>query len=57
MLPARAVWERYNVADRTIDRWLKDPALNVPRPVWINRRRYFDEAELDAFDRTARERG
>jgi predicted DNA-binding transcriptional regulator AlpA len=49
-LPTRRVMERYDVCDRTIDRWVADPHLNFPRPVRIKRRRYWDEDELDAFD-------
>ena len=41
LLPARKTQQRYDVADRTLDRWLSDPGLNFPRPVVINRRRYF----------------
>lgn len=49
-LPARAVAERYGVHIKTVGEWVKDPTLNFPRPQWINRRRYFSETELDAFD-------
>jgi hypothetical protein len=49
-LPARKVLERYDIVDRTLDRWLADPKLGFPRPAYINKRRYFDEGELDAFD-------
>jgi hypothetical protein len=51
-LPTRAVCERYgNVSDRTISRWQANPALNFPKPIVINNRKYFDEDELTAFDR------
>jgi hypothetical protein len=52
-LPTRQVCARYFVSDRTIDRWTADPKLKFPQPQWINGRRYWDEAELDAFDRRA----
>jgi hypothetical protein len=53
-LPTRAVCERYQVVDRTVDRWVADPTLNFPKPMIVNRRRYWDEDELDDFDRGAR---
>jgi hypothetical protein len=51
-LPARKVCERYEICDRTLDRWVADPKLNFPKPMIVNKRRYFDEGELDAFDRS-----
>jgi predicted DNA-binding transcriptional regulator AlpA len=51
MLPAAQVWKRYGKTDRTLDRWLKDEALGFPRPVVIRNRRYFKEAELQAWER------
>jgi predicted DNA-binding transcriptional regulator AlpA len=53
-LPTRAVMSRYGVSDRTVDRWVADPNLKFPKPIYIQRRRYWDEAELDAFDATRR---
>ena len=48
-----AVAERYgNVDVRTIDRWLADPALKFPRPVFINNRPYWDEKDLEKWERT-----
>ena len=51
LLPARKTQQRYDIADRTLDRWLAAPALNFPRPVVINRRRYFRIRELQAWER------
>ena len=48
-LPARALCERYSVSDRTIDRWLDAGIL--PPPVYINRRRYWLEEELERCER------
>lgn len=53
-LPTRRVCERYNVTDRTISRWERDPDLNFPQPTVINGRKYYDEVELTAWDRAAR---
>jgi len=54
-LPARKVCERYGVCDRTVDRWVADPKLNFPKPMRVNKRRYWDEGELDDFDRSCAE--
>jgi predicted DNA-binding transcriptional regulator AlpA len=54
LLPTRLVMDRYSVSDRTVDRWVADPALKFPRPLVINRKRFFYEHELDAFDATRR---
>jgi hypothetical protein len=51
ILPARAVWERYRVTGRTLDRWLANAELSFPRPIVINNRRYFDENQLIAWER------
>ena len=50
-LSARKVWERYDVTDRTVDRWIADPAMGFPQPITINKRRYFSESELTAWER------
>ena len=50
-LSARKVWERYDIVDRTLDRWVADPKIAFPQPLTINRRRYFAETELVAWER------
>jgi hypothetical protein len=50
-LPARKVWGRYGTTDRTLDRWVADPEMNFPQPMLIKNRRYFNEAELTAWER------
>ena len=47
-LPAKAVAARYGVADRTVDRWLQ--TNNLPPPVYIQKRRYWLEHDLDKYD-------
>jgi predicted DNA-binding transcriptional regulator AlpA len=37
------------ISDMSLWRWLHDPELDFPRPVYIGRRRYFREAELAAW--------
>jgi DNA-binding transcriptional MerR regulator len=50
LLPIRAMCARYgDVADRTIDRWTARGIL--PAPLVINKRRYWDEAELEQRER------
>ena len=42
---------RYGVTDMTVHRWLKNADLGFPRPTYINRRRYWREADLVAWER------
>jgi hypothetical protein len=49
-LPTSQVAKRYDVSTRTIERWERDPALKFPRPAVVNRRKYFSELELIAWD-------
>lgn len=43
--------ERYGgISEMTEYRWTHDPELNFPKPVYIRKRKYWDEAALDAFD-------
>jgi predicted DNA-binding transcriptional regulator AlpA len=51
LVPDKAVSERYGVHISTLYNWDRDPDLNFPRPIRINRRKFRDEAELDRFDR------
>jgi predicted DNA-binding transcriptional regulator AlpA len=52
LLPAGSVWARYGVVDRTLDRWLANESLGFPRPVVINKRRYFRESDLVEWERS-----
>jgi len=49
MLPTRLVCARYNITDRTVDRWLENGIL--PTPVRINGLRYWHEHELEQRER------
>ncbi|TXN00565.1 transcriptional regulator [Methylobacterium sp. WL64] len=50
-LTSRQVRERYgNCSDMMIWRWLKDERLGFPRPLMICSRRYWKEADLQAFE-------
>lgn len=50
-LPAKAVCVRYGIVERTLARWLADESLAFPKPMIVHGRRYFDEAEIEAFER------
>lgn len=49
-LDTSRVLERYGVSMRTLRRWLANPALSFPKPVRINRRLYFRQMDLEAWD-------
>jgi predicted DNA-binding transcriptional regulator AlpA len=52
-LSAAQVRRRYGgVSDMTLWRWLQDEALAFPRPRWIQGRRFWDVADLAAWERT-----
>lgn len=50
-LSAPQVQKRYGITDMTLWRWLRNSDLSFPRPIVINRRRYFVEADLIAWER------
>jgi predicted DNA-binding transcriptional regulator AlpA len=50
-LSATQVKARYgNLSDMSLWRWLADTALGFPQPTVINRRRFWREDYLDAWD-------
>lgn len=49
-LTAAAVKERYKISEMTLWRWLRDEELKFPKPMIINRRKFFNEADLVAWD-------
>jgi len=49
-LPTRQVADRYKVHPRTVDRWVRDPALGFPSPMDINGRKYWVLRSLREFD-------
>jgi hypothetical protein len=51
-LTTRNLCDRFNISTRTVDRWTKDPTLGFPRPLYIHRRKYWDEAALIAWERS-----
>jgi predicted DNA-binding transcriptional regulator AlpA len=54
LLPTEAVRDRYKIVDRTIARWLADPKLNFPKPVKFRHRKFWHQAELEAWERSFR---
>jgi DNA-binding transcriptional MerR regulator len=48
-LSKRLVAERYSVSQRTVDRWTETGIL--PAPDRINKRPYWDEAEIEQLER------
>lgn len=50
-LTIRMLCARYNISDRTADRWLEREELNFPQPVTINRKRYWHLEALQAWER------
>ena len=47
-LPAKGVCNRYDISERTIDRWVETQIL--PTPVYIRGRRYWSSEQLDQRD-------
>lgn len=45
------VSERYQISGMTLYRWLRDPKLDFPRPMVVNRRKFFKESELATWER------
>lgn len=51
-LRAAQVRARYgDISDMTLWRWLHSPAVEFPKPIYVGRDRFWDEAALDAHDR------
>lgn len=50
-LTAKSVRERYDdISDMTLFRWLRDPRVAFPAPVYIGRRRYWKVADLITWE-------
>jgi predicted DNA-binding transcriptional regulator AlpA len=50
-LPARAVWERYNVSDETLRRWLLNEQKGFPKPIYFGRFRQWRLSDLERWER------
>ena len=50
-LPAASVRARYSVHDVTLWRWLRNPNMNFPKPLYANsRHRLWRLADLEAWE-------
>lgn len=47
LICAKACRDYFGVSDMTLWRWLHDPKLNFPKPVYISKRRYFRKSEVE----------
>jgi len=50
LVPDAEVCRRYHIHISTLANWDKDPELGFPKALRINKRKFRDENELDAFD-------
>jgi predicted DNA-binding transcriptional regulator AlpA len=50
LLPAAKVRQRYDVSDMSIWRWLHNDELGFPKPLRINKRRFWRLSELRAWE-------
>jgi predicted DNA-binding transcriptional regulator AlpA len=50
-LPAARVRKRYGVSAMSIYRWLLDPELRFPKPIYIGRYRYWRLTDLAQWER------
>ncbi len=55
LIPRAKLPKRYSKTAMTIHRWERDPALAFPVPIIINGLRYYDLAELEAWEEARRE--
>ena len=49
MIPNPALARELGVTTRTISRWLNNPKILLPRPIEINRRKYFERGAIEAW--------
>jgi hypothetical protein len=57
LIPSRKVLERYLICDRTLDRWTANSTLGFPRPILINKRRFWRVTDLVAWERARAKAG
>ena len=50
LIPANSVRKDiFGISDMTLHRWMKNPDLNFPKPIVINKRNYWRPEDLAAF--------
>jgi predicted DNA-binding transcriptional regulator AlpA len=53
LIGSRTLRERYdNISDMTVWRWLHDPYLGFPQPIYLGKRRYWRLGDLEAWERS-----
>lgn len=50
LLTSEEVEARYSIGRMTLWRWLRDPEMGFPRPVYIGRRRYWNRDAIRAWE-------
>jgi hypothetical protein len=50
-LPAPLVWKRYGITPMTGWRWERDPDIDFPLPMVVNRRKFYLVSDLEAWER------
>jgi predicted DNA-binding transcriptional regulator AlpA len=53
---SRFLMTRWDVSDRTVDRWLANPKLNFPLPMRVNGRRFWLLSEILEWERQRAQR-
>lgn len=58
LIPAQTVRHLCGgVSDMTLWRWLNDPAIDFPQPIYIARRRYWRQTEIGSWINRQADRG
>ena len=47
---ASHVWRRYGVTAMTLHRWINDPGMKFPRPIYFGKNRFWLISELEAWE-------
>ena len=50
-LTSSHVCDRYKISAVTLWRWGQDPTLEFPQPLIVKRRKLFDEAKIEEWER------
>lgn len=50
--PSSWVRERYAISEATLWKWIRDPRLGFPEPIYINTRRLWRVGALEAWEAT-----
>ena len=50
LVSAKTVRQEFDeISDMTLWRWIEDEALNFPKPIYIRRRRFWRQSEIQKF--------